>query len=157
MDPETDFEFLPDDERIEGLQTSTSRREVRNQIYLPLIVGLLFITILFILLVTAGFGTVSAWADVSLILMIIPVFILSLIVLAAFLALTVGVVRLRMVIVAPLRQVYQYVERFGKGVDGASDTMTKPWISINANLAAVEAFFNGIAKFFSSFKDKDNG
>ena len=157
MNPEPEFDFLPEDERIEALRAPISRREVRNQIYGPLIVGLLFIAIVIIALVTAGFGTTSAWADVSLILMIIPIFILSLIILVAFLALTVGVVQLRSIIVAPLRQVYQYIVQFGSGVDRASDTMTKPWISLHAILAAVEAFFTGITKFFSSFKDEDYG
>ncbi len=157
MNPELEFDFLPEDESIEGLRAPISRREVRIQIYLPLIVGFLFLTVVVIALVTAGFGTTSAWADVSLILMIIPIFVLSLIILAAFLALTVGVVQLRNIIVDPLRQVYQYIVQFGKGVNKASDTMTKPWISLHANLAAVEALFTGITKFFNSFKDEDYG
>ncbi len=157
MNPELDFDFLPEDEHIEGLGGSTSRRDVRNQIYLPLIVGLLFIAAIVIALMSAGFGTTSAWADVSLILMIIPIFILSLIVLAAFLAVTVGVIQLRSILVAPLRQVYQYVLQFGKSVDGVGETMTKPWISLHAFLAAVDALFTGITKFFSSLKDEDYG
>ena len=157
MATETEFDFIPQDELLEGLRASTSRRQVRTQIYLPLILGLLFNAALVIILISTNFGTVSAWADVSMILLIIPTGIMGVIVLAAFLLLTYGIFRLRHALVIPLRQAYLYLEQFGGGVMRVTDAMTRPWIKLNANFAAVGAFFTGLSKFFEPFKDNNNG
>ena len=115
-------------------------REVFYQITLPMVFGIVTALLLAVLATQAAASTVSTWADISLIMMIIPTMIVFLL----FLVLTAGTIYL-MIRLLPLIPPYArfaqdwfaYISfrvRFG------ADKSVEPFLRIHSFMASVRAF-----------------
>lgn len=115
-------------------------REVFYQITLPMVVGIVAALFLAVLTTQATASTVSTWADISLIIMIIPTMIVALL----FLVLTAGTIYL-MIKLLPLvppyarfaQEWFAYISfrvRFG------ADKSVEPFLRIHSVAASVRAF-----------------
>jgi hypothetical protein len=58
------------------------RRQVRLEIYLPIALAVLLIVVLVVVVSAIGYGTTSSWADISLVLLAVPLALLLILVTA---------------------------------------------------------------------------
>ena len=70
------------------------RRQVLRQITIPLVIGIIFVVILVGLTLAATWSQTSLWADISIIWLIIPAFILSVLATILLVGLTYGCIML---------------------------------------------------------------
>lgn len=115
-------------------------REVFYQITLPMVFGIVTALLLAVLATQATASKVSTWADISLIMMVIPTMIVSVL----FLVLTAGTIYL-MVKLLPLVPPYA---RFAQDwfayisfrVRMGADKSVEPFLRVNSYIASVRAF-----------------
>jgi hypothetical protein len=109
------------------------------QIMFPLILGGLIILGLgaWIIWTAAGEGSVRQAADVSTVLLVIPVLVFALIPLALFGAGAYGIYRLRGVLPPYFQKVLQFIESIRAAVGKAADKSVEPIYSLGGILAAV--------------------
>jgi hypothetical protein len=115
------------------------RREVWWQIYLPLILGALLFGLLVLGISLSGVGDTSIWADVSAIWVIVPIVIMALIPLVAFVAAIVGVTLL--IIKAPpktyqLQNMFAYLEAEVRRI---TDRIVEPFLKFHSGVARMKA------------------
>ena len=125
------------------------RNKVRLQIYLPILLGVIGQVILVASIWTTGQGTESVWADVSLMMLIIPAFIMGLILLVLLGVLAYGVAYVIGVLPEPFRRLQEILTQISVSVEKASNLAAKPIILPRAVGAAVEAAFKGIRSIFT--------
>lgn len=115
------------------------RREVSRQVFLPLIIGVVLLCVAsgFVAYVgLAGTGDVSRWADISLIWLILPAMIATLV----FLALLVGLVAAVTWMLGKLpplaRQVQDFMARVNFAVHRGADAAASPFMRVRGMSAA---------------------
>jgi hypothetical protein len=113
-------------EDLKAPDPALSRRRIWTQIYLPLIIGILVIVVSAVTVVLTGAGDASVWADVSIVFMSLPIFVLSLIFLAASVAVVYALFRLKAVLPIPLRRLRQYIDRGGVSIEKIADRSVQP-------------------------------
>lgn len=133
------------------------RRDFILQVILPFVFGILVLTVGVILLWRAGVGTASAWADTSLIFLMIPWLCVGLVPLAVLGALWFGIFKLTAWLPAPLRKVRNYIGLSGRQLRRATDAAVKPMIVTKGVWAVVEAFFKGLGKLIGLNNGESNG
>ena len=117
-------------------------REVFWQITFPLILGSLLLLGVCVLTAWAGFnGGVTLWRDISLIWLLAPALILSLLVLALTGALGYGVIRLIQLLPAVFFRLQQILDRISDQSYQISDRMLQPLVRLRSGLAGVQAAF----------------
>ena len=126
------------------------RKHVWVQIYLPIILFVLAIAILVAILWMNQQGKASVWADASLVMLIIPIFILGLILLIILVAVTYGIAYLIGVLPDPFRRMHEMMNQVSAYVERGSNMAAKPIIVPKATWTAVHAFFQGIASIFKT-------
>jgi hypothetical protein len=107
------------------------RREVMRQVYLPLIISVVFLCVIAGFLVVAGLGgsiDVSRLADVSLIWLIIPALIVTLVFLALTAGLTYGVIWLLIQLPPLTRRAQDFMARVNRAVRKGADKSAAPFI-----------------------------
>ena len=124
------------------------RRHVWLQIYLPILLVVLALAVLVVILWVNQQGKASVWADVSLVMLIIPTFILGLILLVILAAVTYGIFYLIGVLPDPFRRVQEIMNQVSDTAERGSKMAAKPIIVPKAAGAAVEAIFKGIISIF---------
>lgn len=122
-----------------------TRRHIWLQIYLPLALGVITLVGLGIWVVLADFGTASVWGDVSLVLIIIPTFVIGLLIFAALLGITYGLFRLIDILPDPIHRVHMIVERVGEVTSQSADLAVRPVIAVQKTGAALKAVWKAIA------------
>ena len=125
-----------------------TKHQIRLQIYLPLIVGVIILAGLGIWVVLEGFGTASAWADVGLVLIIIPTFVIGILVFAALIAITYGLFRLIDILPDPFDKIFMTVDRVGEVTSQGMDLAVKPVINVQKTGAALKAVWKIIISLF---------
>jgi hypothetical protein len=128
--------------------TRKTKRQIWLQIYLPLILGVIVLAGLVIWVVLEGFGTASVWADVGLVLIIIPTFVIGILVFAALIALTYGLFRLIDILPDPFDKLYMNVDRVGEVMSQGMDLAVKPVINVQKTGAALKAVWKIIISLF---------
>jgi hypothetical protein len=113
-----------------------------------LILGVIILAGLGIWVVVAGFGTTSVWADVGLVLIIIPTFIIGILVFAALIAITYGLFRLIDILPDPFDKIYMNINRVGEVTSQSMDTAVKPVINVHKTGAALKAVWKIIISIF---------
>ena len=111
------------------------RREVFWQITFPLALGtLLILTIcgLTIAAAVAGDALVGLWRDISLIWVLTPAILLSVIPLALFAVTAYGVVRLIQVLPGFFFKIQAFLANVAARVHGLSDRVSSPFIRVNS-------------------------
>jgi hypothetical protein len=124
--------------------TKKTRRQTWLQIYLPIGIGVLVLAGLGTWVFLAGFGTVSVWADVGLVLIIVPTFVIGLLVFAVLIAITYGLFRLLDILPEPIRRFHSTVERVGKVMGRGADLTVWPVITTGKVGAALKAVWQAI-------------
>lgn len=125
-----------------------TRRQVWRQIYIPLGIGVFLLALMVVVLIWAGAGTTSVWSDISMVLVLIPVFIFGLFLLVILVGLTYFVVRLIDLIPDPIQRLYLNVERVRQGTWQGTDAMVRPILIIGATKAALETAWNLLISIF---------
>ena len=125
------------------------RKKVRLQIYLPILLGVIGLVILVASIWTTGQGTESVWADVSLVMLIIPAFIVVLILLVLLGALAYGVAYVIGVLPVPFRRLQEILTQISVSVEKAGNLAAKPIILPRAVGASVKAAIMGIKSIFT--------
>ena len=114
------------------------RREVFRQITLPLIIALVLIAVPVGLTVTASAAGASRWADISLIWLIMPVLVVSLIFLILLSGITYGLIRLIGVLPRYALQVQDFFVLLHFQIARLNDKITQPLIKLHATSASVK-------------------
>jgi hypothetical protein len=120
------------------------QREVLWQITLPFIIGLLVILGLAALTIVSALGGaegVSKWADISLIWLIIPSILTTLIFLIIVSALVYLVVKLIGVLPEYAYKTQEFLAKMRARLQAASDTAAKPVIQAGGFFAALRVLF----------------
>ena len=117
------------------------RREVLLQITLPLVIGVVLVLLLAILtVVTAtGGGSVAQAADASLIFLIIPLMLFTLIFTIIFGALAYGIIKLNEVLPIYTRQAQDAFKLVRQQVQMGSDKAVEPILKIRSFFASLGA------------------
>lgn len=139
------MDAVPSQGRNRETITRKTRRHIWLQIYLPLGLGAIVLAGLGIWVLLAGFGTTSVWADVGLVLIIIPAFVIGLLVFAALLGITYGLFRLIGILPDPIDRVHSTVERVGEVMSQGADLAVWPVITVRKTGAALKAVWKAIA------------
>jgi hypothetical protein len=142
------MDALPAQDRNREKITRKTKRHIWLQIYLPMILGVIILAGLGIWVVLEGFGTASVWADVGLVLIIIPTFIIGLLVFAALIGITYGLFRLIGILPDPFDKVYMTIERVREVTSQGADLAVKPVITVQKTGAALKAVWKIIISLF---------
>jgi hypothetical protein len=155
---QTEDQIIRDEEFQRELEAfrDKPRPEAWWQIYFPLIVGLLSLLVITILLVALGVGNASVWADISIVFMGLPVFVLALLVLATLAGFTYVVYRFRSVLWEPLLRVQQILSQTNVTVSKVSDSTTRPFIVVRGLWAGIGGVGEGIRNMFVTKEGLDN-
>ncbi|MEE8122416.1 MAG: hypothetical protein V3T55_12870 [Anaerolineales bacterium] len=121
-------------------------------INLPFLTAVLALVGISFLIVRAGFGSMSAWADASLSLMLLPIIILGLIPLTLFGLMIYGVIKL----IAILPDLFQSVRRiFGQAenaIQRTGDIAVRPLIVMKSSWAGLRASCGWLVSIVRVFK-----
>ena len=120
-------------------------------IYLPFLIAVLALAGIGFLIVRAGFGSMSAWADAALSLMLLPVIILGLIPLTLIGLLIYGLIKL--IVLLPewflsIRRIFGQAEN---AAQRAGDIAVRPMIVVKSSWASLRAscsWFVSIVRIF---------
>ncbi|HEY47510.1 MAG: hypothetical protein AMJ88_06360 [Anaerolineae bacterium SM23_ 63] len=142
------MDAVPSESRDRETLSRVTRRHVWLQIYLPLVLGVIILIGLGIWVVLAGFGTASVWADVGLVMIIIPTFVIGILIFAALIGITYGLFRLIGILPDPIDKVYITVKRVGEVTSQGLDLAVKPVITVQKTGAALKAVWKIIISLF---------
>ena len=121
-------------------------------IYLPFLIAVLALAGISFLIVRAGFGSMSAWADASLSLMLLPMIILGLIPLTLFGLMIYGLIKL----IALLPEWFLSIRRiFGQAENAAQragDIALRPLIVMKSSWAGLRASCSWLVSIVRIFK-----
>lgn len=133
------------EEPIQKQKVRATRRTFLLQVLLPLLVGILILAAGIVLLWRGGVGTASAWADTSLIFLMLPWLCVGLLPMALIAALWYGVYKLTAWLPATLRQVRDYLDQAGLYLRKGSDIAVRPIFVVKGAWALMTTFFKGLA------------
>jgi len=125
------------------------RRKVFLQIYLPLFLILIAVGVLVGSLWVTESGSASAWADLSLVMLIIPALIVGLILLIFLAAFVYGIWYLIGIIPEPMRQLQDIVKKVAASTERYTNLAAKPVIIPRALSSGISAAIRGILSIFS--------
>jgi ABC-type dipeptide/oligopeptide/nickel transport system permease component len=125
------------------------RRVVILQIYFPFLLILIVVGALVGSIWVAGSGSASVWADASLVMLIIPAFVMGLILLIFLAAFVYGIWYLIGILPEPMRQVQDIVKRIADSTERFANLAAKPVIIPRALRAGIGAAIKGILSIFS--------
>lgn len=142
------MDVIPPERQDREKISRETRRDVRLQVYLPMALGVIILLGLGIWVILAGFGTTSVWADVGLVLIIIPTFVIGLLIFVVLIAITYGLFRLIGILPDPIDKVYLTVEQIKAGATQGADLAVKPMFAILKAWAALKAVWKEIIALF---------
>lgn len=127
------------------------RRETWGQIYFPLIVGILLVLAVCGLAIVAGVSGDSAstrlWADVSLVIVILQVMIVTLPLLIVFGGLAYGVAYLVKLLPPYAKVAQDYTALAARKTEWAMQYVVNPILQIRSVVAAVDKFVQNLRRF----------
>jgi uncharacterized Tic20 family protein len=115
------------------------RKQVFWQITVPLVIVVIVILALAVLVAAGSPQGASLWADISLIWLIIPVMIISLILLALLAGLAFAVIWLLRTIPGYAMQAQNFMIMITGQVERLGDLIVEPILRVNAFLASLQA------------------
>jgi hypothetical protein len=136
----------PQDIELPGKQPDikVDRRSFILQVMLPLLLGILILSAIIALVWLGEYGTASAWADTSLVFILIPWLCVGLFPLAIISAVWYGVFKLTAWLPRYIRKANEYIDKAGYYLRRGSDLAIKPMFVIKGGWAVVSAFFKGL-------------
>jgi hypothetical protein len=135
----------PSDRDVETPKLSpATRRQIRLQIFLPLLLGVVVIAGLALAIYAAGFGGVGVWADISLVVLILPMMLIGL--LAWILTSAVLYVMLKVGgwVLPPLRKAQSYVDQANRMTRRGMDITARPLIVLHGVWAGLARIVRGL-------------
>lgn len=132
-----EFEYYDVEDELHPEIRSRYRRQLWLEILIPTIGGAVIVAGLALVLARSGVGTVSAWADAALALMLIPFLLLALIPLVAIAGLAYGVGWVTGQIPAPLNRVRAAVYRARISLERGANLAVQPIIQGRSAKTAV--------------------
>ena len=133
---------------VSELASKETRRQVWKQIYLPVGIGVLVLVGMVVGVSWIGVGTTGVWADVSLVLILLPAFLLGLVGLIILVGLTYVLLQLIYLLPGPLHRLQAEIERLGKATRRGADVIVRPIFMLGAVKAALKAAGNLIISIF---------
>jgi hypothetical protein len=122
------------------------RKQVLWQITIPLVIGAVIILILAVSVTTGSPQTASLWADVSLVWLIIPVMIVSLILLVFLAGLAYAVIWLVRTIPGYAMQAQNFMIMIVRQVEKLGNVIVEPILRVNAFLASLQALSRSLRR-----------
>jgi hypothetical protein len=122
------------------------RHEVLWQITVPLVIGLVIILIIAVLVTTGTDFQVSKGADVSVIWLIAPMLVVSLILIAITVASVYAIVRVVQVLPIYARQVLDFFIKVGVEVRRAGDKAVEPFLRAQTFQASIRGFVRSLRR-----------
>jgi hypothetical protein len=134
----------------ESRQMLAFKRQVRLQVYLPL--GLLTLTLIAVVawFWVGGIGETGVWADVGLIVILIPALLVGLIVLALIIALAILIGRLVELIPEPSTRVRSIFRRVDRETSRGIDLALRPLVNLSALWSALKQIGTSLASIIGS-------
>ncbi|MFP3853552.1 MAG: hypothetical protein ACLFWD_04560 [Anaerolineales bacterium] len=132
----TELSGIPPEPTRNPATKAAFRRQVWLQIYLPLLAGVVLLALIAALLWRSGTAGTSAWADASLILLLLPIVILSIIPIVLLSALVYGVSYLMRQIPIPAHQAQQALAQLRRIAERTTRKSIQPLIVLKAVGAA---------------------
>lgn len=132
---------------------SRLRRQVLVQIYLPFTLGLILIGVFAIVVLQLRTGTVSSWADTTVLLLAVPTVVLMTLVLAIVIMLVYGLYKLLSWLPFPLFQVQDRIVQLQSRVRRYSDASARPMIQLGAVAAALGGVIQWVGSLFRFDED----
>jgi hypothetical protein len=143
-----DDEFRPAARPVNLKTQASFRRQVRWQVYLPLVLIVLGLVALLVVLASAGVGDTSLWADLSVVLLALPACLLGVVLLAALLAAGVGVARLTALLPPYSFKAQLFLERLRAGMLRAADVSVVPFVAARSAGASARAGSKSVKRMF---------
>jgi uncharacterized membrane protein len=135
----------PNDREPEVVRLSpATRRQIRLQITLPLLLGVVVLAGLALAMYTVGFGGVGVWADVSLVLLILPLLLVGLLALILTSAVLFALVKVGGWLLPPLRKAQVYVDRAEQMARRGMDITARPMIMLHGVGAGLARIMRGV-------------
>jgi hypothetical protein len=122
------------------------RKQVLWQITIPLVIGAVIILILAVLVTTGSPQTASLWADISLVWLIIPVMIVSLILLVLLAGLAYAVIWLVRTIPGYAMQAQNFMIMIASQVEKLGNVIVEPILRLNAFLASLQVLSRSLRR-----------
>jgi hypothetical protein len=139
---------LPIEPQRNPVTEQSFRRQVWLQVYLPFIGGLAVLAGVAAVLWTSGTGSASAWADASLILLLLPLILFSVIPIVLLIALIYGVSYLIKRIPVPANQAQQAIAQVGHTIQRAADQAVQPMVISKSGVFAARRVIQYFASIF---------
>jgi len=141
-----------DDLYLEDVTRPTEKRDYWVWIYLPLLIGILVFVGIGLLVVRAGFGSASVWADTSLILMLLPMILLGLVLLVLLVAMVYGIYKL----ITMTPEWFTIIRRFfwqaENAVQRTGDIAVRPFTVMKSSWAALKESYVWLVSMARIFK-----
>ena len=122
------------------------RRDVRLQIILPLVIGILLVLVLAVLVTLGSSAQVSQWADVSLIWIIAPMLVVALIFLAILGGIAYGLAKLLQVLPFYTRQVQDFFLLVRDRASDVTAKMVAPILNYESKKASQRALWRNLRR-----------
>lgn len=122
------------------------RREVLRQITFPLLIGVLLMLVLCVLPFLGADQTVSRWADISLIWLIIPMLFVAFVFLVLLGAIAYGVIYLIRILPVQMRRLQDLFLTIRTVLHKLTDKMVEPVLKAKSLSAAAGAFRSSTAR-----------
>jgi hypothetical protein len=132
------MDTLPSKPERNPITEKAFNKQVGFQIYLPLGIFLLLLGVLVYLLWTFEAGGVSLWADIALIFLLLPLFLLGLLILGFFAVTVYGLSVAIGWLPYPARQGQDLLVRVKMAVDQGADALAKPILIPSAVVSAIK-------------------
>lgn len=145
-----------DDLYPEDVSRPAEKRDYWVWIYLPLLLGILVLVGIGLLVVRAGFGSASEWADTSLIFMLIPTIILGLVLVVLLGAMVYGIIKLIPMIPVWFTSIRRFFWQAENAVQRTGDIAVRPFTVMKSSWAALRASFGWLASIARIFKGETN-
>jgi len=141
-----------DDLYLEDVTRPTEKRDYWVWIYLPLLIGILVFVGIGLLVVRAGFGSASVWADTSLILMLLPMILLGLVLLVLLVAMVYGIYKLITMTPEWFTIIRGFFWQAENAVQRTGDIAVRPFTVMKSSWAALKESYVWLVSMASIFK-----
>jgi hypothetical protein len=141
-----------DDLFPEDVSRPAEKRDYWVWIYLPLLIVILVFVGIGFLVVRAGFGSASVWADTSLIFMLLTMIILGLVLAVLFGFMTYGIVKLITMIPEWFISIRIFFWQAENAVQQTGDIAVRPFTVMKSSWAALRESYSWLVSIARIFK-----
>lgn len=117
------------------------RQEILRQVIIPLILGIILVVVIVYGLGRANMGDLDRWVEVSIIFLLLPLFILGWVPLAAIIFLIYAISQILRLLPPYTRLTQQAIRRIEGQIKSGANFSVRPLIQIESFLAIVDQIF----------------